>query len=131
MAIELTSGRNVLGGPLRACSFDPLTGFFRDGCCRTRQDDLGLHVVCIKATADFLAYSAQAGNDLSTPYPEYRFKGLQPGDRWCLCASRWLEAYEAGFAPPVALESTNERALDVIPLELLKQHALPSSRTDV
>lgn len=132
MAIELTSGRNVLGGPLRACSYDPLTGFFRDGCCRTRRDDLGLHVVCIKATADFLAFSARVGNDLSTPHPEYRFRGLQPGDRWCLCASRWLEAHEAGAAPPVVLESTNERALDIIPLELLRQYALPpSSHTDV
>jgi len=131
MAVELTSGRNVLGGPLRACSYDPLTGFFRDGCCRTRRDDTGLHVVCIKATADFLAFSARQGNDLSTPHPEYRFQGLKPGDRWCLCATRWLEAWQAGVAPPVVLESTNEKALEVIPMDALLQHALPSSRSDV
>lgn len=123
-SIELASARNVLGGPLRACSYAPLTGFFRDGCCRTRGDDAGLHVVCTRVTADFLAYSLTRGNDLSTPRPEWRFAGLQPGDRWCLCAHRWLEAAQAGVAPPVALESTHERALEVIPLALLRAHAL-------
>lgn len=129
-SIELTSARNVLGGPLRACSYAPLTGFFRDGCCRTRQDDPGLHVVCARMTADFLAFSTARGNDLVTPQPEWRFAGLLPGDRWCLCAQRWLDACEAGVAPPVILESTHEQALDVIPLDLLLRHALrPPSDT--
>ncbi len=110
MAVHLTSGRNVLGGALAACSFDPLTGFFRDGCCRTRGDDLGQHVVCTRVTEAFLAYSKAQGNDLSTPAPEYRFKGLKPGQRWCLCAQRWLQAWQAGVAPPVVLEATHERA---------------------
>jgi uncharacterized protein len=123
-SIELTSARNVLGGPLRACSYAPLTGFFRDGCCRTRKDDPGLHVICARMTADFLAFSAARGNDLATPQPEWRFAGLVPGDRWCLCAQRWLDACEAGVAPPVVLESTHEQALDLIPLDLLLQHAL-------
>ncbi|AWI53657.1 DUF2237 domain-containing protein [Aquabacterium olei] len=123
-AIDLVPGRNVLGGPLRACSYDPLTGYFRDGCCRTRPDDTGLHVVCCRVTAEFLAFSMKRGNDLSTPRPEWRFAGLQPGQRWCLCANRWLEAWQAGVAPPVALEATHEKALEVIPLEALKAHAL-------
>ena len=123
-SIELTSARNVLGGPLRACSYAPLTGFFRDGCCRTRKDDPGLHVVCARMTADFLAFSASRGNDLITPQPEWRFAGLKPGDRWCLCAQRWLDACEAGVAPPVILESTQEQALDLIPLDLLLRHGL-------
>lgn len=123
-SIELTSARNVLGGPLRACSYAPLTGFFRDGCCRTRADDAGLHVVCTKVTADFLAFSAACGNDLGTPRPEWRFAGLRPGDRWCLCANRWLEAWHAGVAPPVVLEATHERALELIPLQVLKEHGL-------
>ncbi len=124
MSVHLVPGRNVLGGPLRACSYDPVTGYFRDGCCRTRDDDLGLHVVCARMTADFLAFSAKLGNDLSTPQPQWRFAGLQPGDRWCLCAHRWLEAYEAGVAPPVALEATHEAALQVIPLQALQACAL-------
>lgn len=123
MAVELTSGRNVLGGPLRACSFDPVTGYFRDGCCRTREDDSGLHVVCARVTADFLAHSVKRGNDLSTPHPEWRFPGLRPGQRWCVCAQRWLEAWQAGVAPPVVLESTHEKALEVIPLSVLRAHA--------
>jgi len=121
--VELTPGRNVLGGPLRACSYDPVTGYFRDGCCRTRRDDTGLHVVCVRLTADFLAFSKEIGNDLSTPRPEWRFPGLKPGQRWCLCATRWLEAWKAGMAPPVSLEGTHERALDVIPLEVLQAFA--------
>lgn len=128
MSVHLVPGRNVLGGPLRACSYDPVTGYFRDGCCRTREDDTGLHVVCVRVTADFLAFSMHQGNDLSTPRPEWRFPGLQPGDRWCLCAERWLEAWRAGVAPPVALDATHEAALQVIPLELLQAHALQPVR---
>lgn len=123
MSVELTSGRNVLGGPLRACSFDPLTGYFRDGCCRTRSDDAGQHVVCTKVTQAFLDFSRAQGNDLSTPRPELRFAGLKPGDRWCLCAQRWLDAWHAGVAPPVILEATAEQALDVIPLAYLTSAA--------
>jgi len=116
--------RNVLGGDLVACSYDPLTGYFRDGCCHTRVDDAGTHVICAKVSADFLAFSLQRGNDLSTPRPEHRFRGLQPGDRWCLCALRWKEALEAGVAPPVVLQSTHERALEFVTLEQLQAHAL-------
>lgn len=130
MSVHLTPGRNVLGGPLRACSYDPVTGYFRDGCCRTREDDTGLHVVCARMTAEFLAFSKGRGNDLITPRPEWRFAGLKPGDRWCLCAIRWLEAWEAGVAPPVALESTHEAALQVVPLEALQTHAIQSLRPD-
>jgi len=114
---------NVLGGPLLACSFDPLTGFNRSGCCETGPEDIGNHTVCARVTAEFLAYSAARGNDLGTPQPQHRFRGLAPGDRWCLCAARWLQACDAGVAPPVLLEATHERALDVIPLDLLLQHA--------
>lgn len=114
---------NVLGGELQACSFDPLTGYFRDGCCNTDAQDNGLHVVCARVTADFLAFSASRGNDLSTPRPEWRFVGLRPGDRWCLCALRWKEALDAGRAPPVVLESTHEKALEVVSLDDLKAHA--------
>lgn len=128
MGIDLASARNVLGGPLRSCSYAPVTGFFRDGCCRTRRDDVGLHVVCVKVTAEFLAFSAAQGNDLSTAIPEARFPGLKPGDRWCLCASRWLEAWQAGMAPPVVLEATHEQALEVIPMDALTAHALASAR---
>jgi uncharacterized protein (DUF2237 family) len=116
-------GLNVLGGPLLACSYDPLTGFFRDGCCETGVDDVGSHTVCARVTADFLAFSRSRGNDLSTPRPEYRFKGLVDGDRWCLCAARWLEAYQAGMAPPVVLESTHELALRIVPLHALLANA--------
>jgi uncharacterized protein len=115
---------NVLGTALVPCSYDPLTGFYRDGCCNTAEDDTGSHVVCVKVTADFLAFSLRRGNDLSTPRPEYRFRGLLPGDRWCLCALRWREACDAGVAPSVVLESTHERALDFIPLAQLRAHAL-------
>jgi uncharacterized protein (DUF2237 family) len=119
MVVHLTPGRNVLGGPLQACSYDPLTGFFRDGCCRTRGDDGGQHVVCARVTDEFLRFSRQRGNDLSTPRPEIRFAGLQAGQRWCLCADRWLEAWREGFAPPVVLEATHDKALEMIPLEVL------------
>ena len=115
---------NVLGTPLMACSFAPLTGYFRDGCCNTDQDDHGTHVVCVRVTAEFLAFSRGRGNDLSTPRPEYRFAGLNPGDRWCLCALRWLEALRAGVAPPVNLVATHVKALELIELDDLKAHAL-------
>ena len=115
--------RNVQGGDLLACSYAPLTGFFRDGCCRTGEDDLGTHVVCARVTSAFLEFSRARGNDLSTPRPEYRFAGLKPGDRWCLCALRWAEAEEAGAAPPVVLEATHARVLDLIDLDVLKRHA--------
>ena len=115
---------NVLGTPLVPCSYDPLTGYFRDGCCNTVDHDTGSHVVCVKVTAEFLAYSAGRGNDLGTPRPEYRFRGLVPGDRWCLCALRWREAFAAGMAPAVVHECTHERALDFVPLAVLRAHAL-------
>ncbi len=114
---------NVLGTPLVPCSYSPLTGYFRDGCCNTASHDVGTHVVCAKVTADFLAFSLKRGNDLSTPVPEYRFAGLKPGDRWCLCALRWQEALEAGVAPPVVLECTHERALALLKLVDLQAHA--------
>ena len=124
MSVALTPGRNVLGGPLRACSYAPLTGYFRDGCCRTRNDDGGRHVVCARMTSEFLSYSLGQGNDLITPRPEWRFAGLKPGDRWCLCAERWLEAYRAGVAPPVVLDATHEAALDLIPLDVLQSFSV-------
>ena len=110
---------NVFGTELEPCSRDPLTGFYRDGCCNTSPQDLGVHTVCIIATEEFLAFSRERGNDLSTPRPEYRFPGLRPGDRWCLCASRWREAWEAGKAPRVILTATHEATLELVPLEVL------------
>lgn len=118
---------NVLGGPLVACSFDPLTGFLRDGCCQTDEQDHGTHVVCARVSAEFLAYSLSRGNDLVTPRPQFRFAGLNPGDRWCLCALRWKEAFLAGVAPPVHLEATHAKALDIVTLEQLQLHALSTS----
>lgn len=118
------SARNVLGGPLQPCSFDPNTGFFRDGHCHTCAQDHGSHTVCAVLTAEFLAFSKSRGNDLTTPMPQYEFPGLKPGDQWCLCAGRWLEAYEAGKAPRVNLDATNESALTIIPLEALQEHAV-------
>lgn len=115
---------NVLGTPLQVCSTEPMTGYFRDGCCNTDATDRGSHVVCAEMTDEFLTFSRQRGNDLSTPRPEYRFPGLVAGDRWCLCALRWKEAFEAGVAPPVLLESTHIRALDVLSLEQLQSCAL-------
>jgi len=111
---------NVLGTPLVPCSYDPLTGFFRDGCCNTDAQDQGSHVVCAKVTQAFLDFSLKQGNDLVTPRPQYRFAGLKPGDRWCLCALRWKQAYEGGVAPKVILESTHARALDYVTLEQLQ-----------
>ena len=114
---------NVVGGALLTCSNTPLTGFFRDGCCATGQDDLGSHTVCAVMNDSFLAFSREAGNDLSTARPEWGFAGLREGDRWCLCASRWLEAYEAGQAPEVVLGATHARALEVVPIEALLELA--------
>lgn len=115
---------NVFGEPLEACSHDPVTGFFRDGCCNTGPDDAGLHVVCARVTDDFLAFSRSRGNDLVTPRPGFGFDGLKDGDRWCLCAARWEEARQAGVAPPVSLRATHRNALEVVSLEALKAHAL-------
>ena len=117
---------NVLGTPLQACSFDPLTGWFRDGCCNTDAGDHGSHVVCARVTVEFLNFQMERGNDLITPRPEFRFKGLKPGDRWCVCALRWREAYEAGCAPPVVLERTHVKALDYLLLDWLRAKAVPS-----
>ena len=113
---------NVLGQPLVPCSYDPLTGYFRDGCCKTDATDTGSHLICARVTAEFLTFSQERGNDLSTPRPEYRFKGLKAGDRWCLCATRWVEAYAAGVAPPVVMESTHAGALRFVTLEQLEKH---------
>ena len=118
---------NVLGEPLANCSNAPLTGFYRDGCCRTGPDDLGSHVVCIQATAEFLEFSKSRGNDLSTPVDDFGFPGLNPGDRWCLCALRWKEALEAGHAPRVVLTSTHEAVLNYVDLSDLKPYALDLS----
>ncbi|MCA8941555.1 MAG: DUF2237 domain-containing protein [Planctomycetes bacterium] len=117
-------GRNVLGTDLADCSHDPKTGFYRDGCCRTGSEDQGMHTVCVFATADFLAFSQGVGNDLSSPVPEWGFAGLRPGDRWCLCVTRWKEALEAGVAPPVILEATHASALEFVSLEELQRHQL-------
>jgi uncharacterized protein (DUF2237 family) len=120
-------GQNVLGEPLLPCSDDPMTGFYRDGCCNTGSEDAGSHTVCARMTPAFLEFSQRRGNDLSTPRPEFGFPGLQPGDRWCLCAARWREALEAGVAPPVALLSTHAAALEFVSLADLKRHAIDLS----
>ena len=120
---EVSDEKNVLGGPLLACSFAPLTGFFRDGCCATRGERGVAHLVCVRVTAEFLEYSRERGNDLSTPRPEMRFRGLMPGDRWCLHVLRWIEAWEAGRAPKVVLEATHQNVLKLVPLQALKRHA--------
>ncbi len=114
---------NVLGGELQTCSTDPLTGFFRDGCCNTGAGDVGVHVVCARVTEAFLEFSRAEGNDLSTPRPEFGFAGLQPGDQWCLCASRWKDAYDAGVAPPVVLEATHAAILEWATLDELREMA--------
>lgn len=116
--------RNVLGQELMPCSMDPLTGYYRNGCCETGPHDTGLHTVCAVMTEAFLAYSRSVGNDLTTPRPDLAFEGLKPGDRWCLCAPRWKEALDAGAAPQVVLESTHEETLAIVPLGILKDHAL-------
>ena len=119
-----TRQTNVLGGELEPCSFEPLTGYYRTGCCESRGDDPGMHVVCVELTDDFLEYSKSVGNDLSTPRPEWHFPGLHPGDRWCVVAARWLQAYDDGVAAPVVLAATNERALQLVPLEALTEHSV-------
>jgi uncharacterized protein (DUF2237 family) len=116
--------RNVLGGPLAPCCFQPRTGFYRDGYCATGPEDIGSHTVCARVTAEFLAFTASRGNDLSTPALQFGFPGLRPGDKWCLCASRWKEAYDAGVAPPVILEACHENALRVVSLALLREHSM-------
>ncbi len=116
--------RNVLGEDLVPCSLDPVTGFFRNGCCETGPHDPGMHTVCAVMTAEFLAFSARAGNDLSTPRPDLGFPGLRPGDRWCLCAPRWKEALDADAAPQVVLQSTHEETLAIVPLGVLKDYAV-------
>ena len=121
---ENQTERNVLGGPLQPCGTDPVTGFYRDGCCSTGPEDLGSHTVCAVVTAEFLAQQEAVGNDLVTPRPEWRFPGLQPGDRWCVVAVRWLQAYQDGVAAPVVLAATHERALDMVPLDALREHAV-------
>lgn len=115
---------NVVGGKLLSCSTDPITGFYRNGCCSTGPEDLGSHTVCAVVTSQFLEHQRSVGNDLATPRPEWHFPGLKPGDRWCVVAMRWLQAYQDGVAAPVVLASTNERALDVVPLALLREHAV-------
>ena len=112
--------KNVLGGPLQSCCIDPMTGFYRDGACNTGPDDHGVHIICVQVTKAFLEFSSKCGNDLQTPYPQYNFPGLKPGDRWCVCISRWVEAHEEGVAPPVILESTHEKALEYVSSEVLK-----------
>lgn len=120
--------KNVFGEPIQTCSEDPLTGFYRNGCCDSGKEDLGDHMVCAVMTEEFLEFSKSRGNDLSTPVPKYNFPGLKPGDRWCLCAARWKEAYEAGMAPEVVLEATNELALKVVSIEMLLEHAHKKGR---
>jgi len=120
----MIEGRNVLGGPLEVCGTEPVTGFFRNGCCSTGPEDLGSHTVCAVMSAAFLAHQGRVGNDLVTPRPEYGFAGLQPGDRWCVVAARWLQAYQDGAAAPVVLAATHLRTLEIIPLELLREHAV-------
>lgn len=124
----MTKLRNVLGGPLKTCCRFPMTGFYRDGFCRTGAEDVGRHTVCIEVTREFLDFSKEAGNDLSTPHPEMDFPGLIPGDRWCLCALRWQEAFEAGAAPKVILSATESSTLDVISLNDLKRHSVEESQ---
>ncbi|MFV1872604.1 MAG: DUF2237 family protein [Oleiphilus sp.] len=122
-SIEMDPSVNVFDEALIACSQAPMTGFFRDGCCNTHDQDIGSHTVCIETSDAFLEFSRFKGNDLSTPIPEYGFPGLKAGDRWCLCASRWLEAHEQGMAPRVHLTRTHKKALDIVPLELLRSYA--------
>ena len=115
---------NVLGEPLKECSVDPITGYFRNGCCDSSEEDHGVHTICARITSEFLEYSKSKGNDLSTPRPEFGFQGLNPGDQWCLCATRWKEAFEAGLAPSVFLESSHEATLKIVKLEHLQKHAV-------
>lgn len=116
--------RNVLGGPLDECGTEPLTGFYRDGCCSTGEDDVGRHTICAVVTAEFLDHQRSIGNDLSTPVPYFRFPGLVPGDRWCVTAGNWLRAHQDGYAAPVVLAATHESTLDVVPLDVLQRYAV-------
>lgn len=122
-SIKIDESVNVFGEKLIACSHDPITGFFRDGCCNTNDQDFGSHTICIETSETFLEFSRFKGNDLSTPVPEFGFAGLKAGDRWCLCASRWLEAHEQGMAPKVHLTRTHKKALDIVPMTILRQYA--------
>lgn len=124
MQIEIDESINVLGEPLQTCSDSPVTGFYRDGCCNTSDSDFGSHTVCVVVSQSFLEYSRFRGNDLSTPQPDFGFPGLQAGDRWCLCAQRWLEAHQHQMAPRVVLSATHRRALDIIPMDVLKPYAI-------
>ncbi|MGE0560619.1 MAG: DUF2237 family protein [Flavobacteriales bacterium] len=119
---------NIFGEPLIACSNNPVTGYFRDGCCNTDETDFGVHTVCVIVTDEFLKFSIESGNDLTTPHPNWGFPGLQAGDKWCLCASRFLDAHERGFAPKVVLEATNEKTLEVVPMDVLIKHAYYSKQ---
>ena len=123
MPEPMEASENVFGEALESCSEEPLTGFFRDGCCNTSDQDAGSHTVCVQVTREFLEFSRFRGNDLSTPRPEFSFPGLKAGDRWCLCAERWLEAHAAGMAPRVYLRSTHKRALEVVPLQVMREYA--------
>ncbi|MFV8780880.1 DUF2237 family protein [Microbulbifer sp. SA54] len=123
-SVEKYESVNVFGDPLLECSANPVTGFFRDGCCNTNGQDLGSHTVCVEVTEAFLEFSRKKGNDLSTPVEEFGFPGLHPGDRWCLCAARWLEAQQADMAPRVYLQRTHRQALDIVPMALLRQYAV-------
>lgn len=120
--------KNVLGGELKECSRSPLTGFYRDGCCNTGADDRGMHILCAQMTEEFLSFSQTRGNDLITPKPVFHFPGLQPGDKWCLCVARWIEAWDAGMAPPVDLEATHISVLEFVSLEELKKYAITSDQ---
>ncbi|MFD1216983.1 MULTISPECIES: DUF2237 family protein [Microbulbifer] len=124
MALEMVESVNVFGDPLLTCSNNPLTGFFRDGCCNTNDQDVGSHTVCVEVTQEFLQFSRERGNDLSSPVEEFGFPGLNPGDRWCLCAARWLEAQQADMAPRVYLQRTHIKALEIVPLTVLRQYAV-------
>lgn len=126
----MPGAKNVLRKPLQVCSLEPLTGWFRNGCCDTGPGDMGVHVICCEVTEEFLDYSKNVGNDLSTPIPEYDFPGLKPGDRWCVCAARWKEAYDAGVAPGVVLAATHMSALEFATLEELKEHAVDPEEID-
>jgi uncharacterized protein (DUF2237 family) len=130
MAFDRDPSVNVLGGPLAPCSTEPMTGFFRNGACDTCAEDQGSHTVCAVMAAEFLAYSKYVGNDLSTPRPEFRFPGLKPGDRWCLCAGRFLQAAEEGVGPKVDLAATHRRALDIVPIAVLTAHAVDAPASD-
>jgi uncharacterized protein len=120
----MPSAKNVLGTPLEPCSHDPITGFYRNGCCDTGREDVGLHIVCVQVTEDFLRFSKRVGNDLTTPVPDFEFPGLQPGDRWCLCVERWQQALEAGVAPPVVLEATHMSTLEFVSIDELKEYGV-------